>query len=338
MSATAAGGGPRHLLSVGDLGPDGIREILRLSDSFAEVNTRAIPKVPALRGRTVASLFFEDSTRTRLSFETAARRLSADTLTFSAGSSSLSKGESLRDTAQTVAALGIDCVVVRHRCAGVAAQLTRWLDGSVVNAGDGRHEHPTQALLDCYTIRQRLGGVEGRRVVVVGDIAHSRVARSLVAALQALDAEVTLVAPATLLPPAVDTWGVSVGSRLDDVLPRADVVYLLRLQTERQDRALLPSLREFHDRFGLSAERVGRLADHAIVMHPGPMNRGVEIGAEVPEMACATISDQVANGVAVRMAVLFWLLGAGTGALTTATRTAADTTVSTHAPTGVPRG
>lgn len=302
--------GRRHLLSIGDLGASGIRELLRLSDSFAEVNTRAIPKVPALRGRTVASLFFEDSTRTRLSFETAAKRLSADTMTFSAGGSSLSKGESLRDTAETVAAMGIDCAVVRHRSAGVATQLARWLDCAVINAGDGRHEHPTQALLDCYTIQRRLGCVGGRHVAIVGDIAHSRVARSLVAALQALDAQVTLVAPATLLPPALDTWGVGASSHLDDVLARADVVYLLRLQHERQDQALLPSLREFHERFGLSAERVGLLADHAIVMHPGPMNRGVEIGAEVPEMACATVAEQVANGVAVRMAVLFWLLGA----------------------------
>jgi aspartate carbamoyltransferase catalytic subunit len=305
---------PRHLLSIGDLGAEGIQEILRLGDSFAEVNTRAIPKVPALRGKTVASLFFEDSTRTRLSFETAAKRLSADTMTFSSGGSSLSKGESLRDTAETVAAMGIDCAVVRHRSAGVALQLSRWLDCAVVNAGDGRHEHPTQALLDCYTIQRRLGGIGGRHVAIVGDIANSRVARSLVAALQALDAQVTLVAPATLLPPAVEGWGVTVSSRIDKVLPRADVVYLLRLQRERQEQALLPSLREFHARFALSAERVPLLADHAIVMHPGPMNRGVEIGAEVPEMACATVAEQVANGVAVRMAVLFWLLGAEPGA------------------------
>ena len=310
----ASNGGRRHLLSIGDLGAEGIREILRLADSFAEVNTRAIPKVPALRGRTVASLFFEDSTRTRLSFETAAKRLSADTMTFSAGGSALSKGESLRDTAETVAAMGVDCTVVRHRSAGVAVQLSRWLGGSVINAGDGCHEHPTQALLDCYTITERLGGIEGRHVAIVGDIAHSRVARSLVAALQLLGAGVTLVAPATLLPPVTDGWGVKVTSRIDDVLPRADVVYLLRLQRERQERALLPSLREFHERFGLTAERAGRLADHAIVMHPGPMNRGVEIGAEVPEMDCAVVAEQVANGVSVRMAVLFWLLGAEPGA------------------------
>ena len=282
------------------------------------MNTRAIPKVPALRGRTVASLFFEDSTRTRLSFETAAKRLSADTVTFSAGSSSLSKGESLRDTAQTVTAMGVDCVVVRHRSAGVAVQLSLLVwNAAVINAGDGRHEHPTQALLDCYTIRRRLGDIAGRHVAIVGDIAHSRVARSLVVALQLLDAGVTLVAPATLLPPAVDGWGVGVSSRIDDVLPRADVVYLLRLQRERQERALLPSLREFHERFGLSAERARSLADHAIVMHPGPMNRGVEIGSEVPEMACTTISEQVANGVSVRMAVLFWLLGAQPGIAST---------------------
>lgn len=313
MSAAPAAGERRHLLSIGDLGAEGIGEILRLGDSFAEVNTRAIPKVPALRGRTVASLFFEDSTRTRLSFETAAKRLSADTMTFSAGGSSASKGESLRDTAETVAAMGIDCAVVRHRSAGVAAQLSRWLDCAVVNAGDGRHEHPTQALLDCYTIRRRLGGVDGRHVAIVGDIANSRVARSLVAALQALEARVTLVAPATLLPPAADTWGTRVSSRIDEILPRADVVYLLRLQRERQDQALIPSLREFHERFGLDARRVRLLADHTIVMHPGPMNRGVEIGAEVPELARATVAEQVANGVAVRMAVLFWLLGADPG-------------------------
>ncbi|MCY3925171.1 MAG: aspartate carbamoyltransferase catalytic subunit [bacterium] len=316
----------RHLLAVGDLGTDGVGQILRLADSFAEVNARPIPKVPALRGRTVASLFFEDSTRTRLSFETAAKRLSADTMAFSAGSSSLSKGESLRDTAQTVTAMGVDCVVVRHRSAGVAVQLSRWLDAAVVNAGDGRHEHPTQALLDCYTISRRLGSIEGRHVAIVGDIAHSRVARSLVAALRMLDAAVTLVAPATLLPPAVDGWGVGVSSRIDDVLARADVVYLLRLQRERQERALLPSLREFHERFGLSAERARRLADHAIVMHPGPMNRGVEIGSEVPEMACTTISEQVANGVSVRMAVLFWLLGAEPGIASTPDAEAAPAT------------
>ena len=317
MSPQTTPGGRRHLLSIDDLGAEGIRRILRLADGFAEVNTRAIPKVPALRGCTVASLFFENSTRTRLSFETAAKRLSADTVTFSAGGSSLSKGESLRDTAETVAALGVDCVVVRHRSAGVAAQLARLLDCSVVNAGDGRHEHPTQALLDCYTIGRRLGDLEARRVAIVGDVAHSRVARSLVAALRLLGGRVTLVAPATLLPPATGTWGVEVSSRLDDVLARTDVVYLLRLQTERSRQALLPSLREYHERFGLNVERARRLADHAIVMHPGPMNRGVEIGDEVPEMPCATMTEQVANGVSVRMAVLFGLLGTEPG--TTAT-------------------
>ncbi len=301
---------PQHLLAIGELNSEEIQQILQLADSFAEVNSRAIPKVPALRGCTVASLFFEDSTRTRLSFETAAKRLSADTLTFSAGGSSVSKGESLRDTAETVAAMGVDCVVVRHRSAGVAVQLSRWLPSAIVNAGDGCHEHPTQALLDCYTIGQQLGALEGRHVAIVGDVAHSRVARSLVTALQLLGGEVTLIAPATLLPPAVDTWGLAVTSRLDDVLPYADVLYLLRLQSERQGEALLPSLREFHERFGLTPARARRLAEGAIVMHPGPMNRGVEIGAEVPEMACAVVAEQVANGISVRMAVLFWLLGA----------------------------
>ena len=312
---------PRHLLSVADLGAGGIREILRLTDSFVEVSERAIPRVPALRGRTVATVFFEDSTRTRLSFEAAAKRLSADTMTFSVASSSVNKGESLRDTVETVTAMGVDAVVVRHRSAGVPWQVARWVGASVVNAGDGWHEHPTQALLDCYTIRQVLGAdpdggggapgdpFPGLRVGIVGDVKHSRVARSNVLALSALGARVTLVAPPTLLPPSLAGWPVDVCHDLDSVVGDLDVVYLLRIQAERTSEALLPSLREYSARYGMTRERAARLSPDSIVMHPGPMNRGVEIAAEVADLPCSVITRQVSNGVAVRMAVLFLLLG-----------------------------
>jgi aspartate carbamoyltransferase catalytic subunit len=318
----------RHLLSVADLGRDGIREILDLADSFVEVSARSIPRVPALRGKTVVSLFFEDSTRTRLSFETAARRLSADTMTFSVRGSSLNKGESLRDTVETIDAMGVDALVVRHGAAGVPLQCSRWTTASVINAGDGAHEHPTQALLDCYTIRQaaaagprtpgpraagrrRVGGtgLDGFAVAIVGDVAHSRVARSCVIAFSALGAEVTLVAPPTLLPPSLVGWPVKVSHDLDSVLPGVDVVYLLRLQGERIHEALFPSLREYTATYGLTRERAGLLGEHALIMHPGPMNRGVEIAAEVAELPASVVTRQVANGVAVRMAVLYLLLG-----------------------------
>ncbi|MFP5377725.1 MAG: aspartate carbamoyltransferase catalytic subunit, partial [Acidimicrobiia bacterium] len=232
----------RHLLSVADLGADGVEEVLRVTDSFVEVSSRAIPRVPALRGKTVVSLFYEDSTRTRLSFETAAKRLSADTMTFAVPSSSVSKGESLRDTVETIEAMGVDALVVRHSSAGVPRQVAGWVDASVVNAGDGWHEHPTQALLDCYTIRQRRGRVEGLRIALVGDVKHSRVARSGVAAFALLGAEVTLVAPPTLLPPSLAGWPVTVSHDLDEVIPKADVVYVLRIQSERITEALFPSL------------------------------------------------------------------------------------------------
>ncbi|HVE46390.1 MAG TPA: aspartate carbamoyltransferase catalytic subunit [Acidimicrobiales bacterium] len=302
----------RHLLSVADLGPEGIEEVLRVSDSFVEVSARAIPRVPALRGKTVVSLFYEESTRTRLSFETAARRLSADTMNFSVSSSSVKKGESLRDTVETIEAMGIDAVVVRHPSAGVPWQVATWAgQASVINAGDGGHEHPTQALLDCYTVRRRRGRIDGLRVAIVGDIKHSRVARSGVLAFAALGAEVTLVAPPTLLPPHLAGWPVSVNQDLDEVLPKADVVYLLRLQSERTTEALLPSLREYTAGYGLTRRRATLLQDDALVMHPGPLNRGVEIAAEVAALPSATITEQVANGVAVRMAVLYLLIGAG---------------------------
>jgi len=302
----------KHLLSIADLGKDGIEEILRLTDSFVEVSERNIPKVPALRGRTVVSLFYEDSTRTRLSFETAAKRLSADTMSFTVGASSVNKGESLRDTVETIHAMGVDAIVVRHKSSGVPWQIAGWVDASIVNAGDGWHEHPTQALLDCYTIRNELDRpIEGLHVAIVGDIKHSRVARSNVLALDALGARVTLVAPRTLLPPSLEGWPVDVNGDLDDVLPKCDVVYLLRMQLERQTEALVPSLREYSTRFGLDRTRVARLPEHALVMHPGPMNRGVEIAADVADLPRAVITQQVRNGVAVRMAILYSLLGAG---------------------------
>jgi aspartate carbamoyltransferase catalytic subunit len=301
----------RHLLSITDLGADGIDEVMRLADSFVEVSHREIPRVPALRGKTVVSLFYEDSTRTRLSFETAAKRLSADTMTFSVASSSVKKGESLRDTVQTIDAMGVDAIIVRHRSAGVPWQIAGWSSSVVINAGDGWHEHPTQALLDCFTIRQRLGGVAGKRIAIVGDIKHSRVARSDALAFSALGADVTLVAPPTLLPPSLAGWPVTVSHDLDAVLPKVDVVYLLRLQNERMTEALLPSAREYTARWGLTRDRAALLADDAIVMHPGPMNRGVEIAAEVADLPNSLITQQVANGVAVRQAVLFLLLGSG---------------------------
>jgi aspartate carbamoyltransferase catalytic subunit len=313
-------GGPRHLLSIADLGRDGIEELLDLTAQFVEVNARPIPKVPTLRGKTVASLFFENSTRTRLSFETAARRMSADVMTFTAASSSVAKGESLRDTVETVEAMGVHALVVRHRGSGVPWQVARWAHGpSVINAGDGWHEHPTQALLDCYTASTVLGGangrpgkltpLDGRTVGIVGDIRHSRVARSDVLAFTALGARVVLVAPPTLLPPSLEGWPVTVSHRLDEVLGDLDIVYLLRLQRERMDDALLPSLREYTATYGLTRKRAELLAPGAIIMHPGPVNRGVEVAAEVIDLPRSVVTRQVANGVAVRMAVLFLLLG-----------------------------
>ena len=301
-----------HLRSVDELGADGLTELLDLTDHMAEICARPIPKVPALRGRTVVSLFYEDSTRTRLSFETAARRLSAHTMNFSVGSSSVNKGESLRDTIETISAMGVDAIVVRHGSSGVPWQIAQWTPASVINAGDGWHEHPTQALLDCYTIRHELGrGFDGLHVGIVGDVKHSRVARSDVRALALLGARVTLVGPPTLLPPSVEGWPVDVAHDLDDVVPKLDVCYLLRMQLERQEQALVPSLREYTARYGLTLDRVARLPDHALVMHPGPMNRGVEIAPEVTSLPQTVVTKQVTNGVAVRMAVLYRLLGSG---------------------------
>jgi len=313
-----------HLLSVADLGHEGIVEVLRVAEAFAEVERRAIPKVPTLRGRAVATLFFEESTRTRLSFETAAKRLSADVLSLPISSSSVKKGESLRDTVETVVAMGIDALVVRHQSSGAPAQVARWAGRSrVINAGDGWHEHPTQALLDCFTIRQVLAersGVdpqslgsacfEGLRVAIVGDIRHSRVARSQVLAYSLLGAEVVLAAPGSLLPPSLDGWPVTVADRLDDAIRWADVVSLLRLQAERGSGVFVPSLREYTACWGLTRERAALLGKQAIVTHPGPMVRGVEIAGDVADLPMTVVTRQVTNGVAVRMAVLFLLLGA----------------------------
>ena len=301
----------RHLLAVNDLDRDQIVELLDLTDTFVEVGRRSIPKVPALRGRTVVSLFFEDSTRTRLSFDTAAKRLSADTMSFAVSSSSVNKGESVRDTIETIEAMGIDAVIVRHRSSGVPAQIARWTNAVVVNAGDGWHQHPTQALLDTYTARSHLGDLAGRRIAIVGDVKHSRVARSNIEMFTALGAEVTLVAPPTLLPPDTGAWDVRVSHHLDPVLPDVDICYLLRMQSERMTEALVPTLREYTAGFGLTSERADRLSPDALIMHPGPMNRGVEIASEVADRPNAVITEQVANGVAVRMAVLFMLLGSG---------------------------
>ena len=299
-----------HLLSVSDLGRDGIEEVLRVAEAFAEVGTRPIRKVPTLRGKAIATLFFEDSTRTRLSFETAAKRLSADVLSFSVGASSVKKGESVRDTVETIEAMGMDALVVRHASAGVPVQVSRWVRHcKVVNGGDGWHEHPTQALLDCFTVRQVRGEIEGLRVLVVGDVLHSRVARSQVLAYHALGASVTLVAPGSLLPASLEGWPVEVGDDLDAELPKADVVSLLRLQAERGSGAFVPTLREYTARFGLTARRAALLQPDAVVTHPGPMIRGVEIASDVADLPQAVVTRQVTNGVAVRMAVLFLVLG-----------------------------
>jgi aspartate carbamoyltransferase catalytic subunit len=302
----------RHLISAADLSRDDALLILDTADELARMSDRPIKKLPTLRGRTVVNLFFEDSTRTRISFEAAAKRLSADVINFSVKGSSVAKGESLKDTALTLEAMGADAVVIRHDASGAPHRLAGWIRGHVVNAGDGMHEHPTQALLDAFTIRRRLGraeGLDGVRVTIVGDVLHSRVARSNVALLNILGAEVTLVAPPTLVPVAVGSWPCEISYDLDAVLPKSDVIMMLRVQQERMTAAYFPSVREYSRRYGLDTGRMGMLPEHAIVMHPGPMNRGVEIAAEVADSPRSTIVEQVANGVSVRMAVLYLLLG-----------------------------
>ena len=301
----------RHLLSIDDVTAEDIVRILDTAESFREVGTRVIKKVPALRGRTVVNLFYENSTRTRISFELAAKRLSADVINFTTSGTSVAKGESLKDTALTLQAMGADAVVIRHSSSGAPQALTRWIHGSVLNAGDGTHEHPTQALLDLYTIREKLGRFEGVRVAIVGDVLHSRVARSLSFALAKVGAEVTLVGPPTLIPPDAPRWGVNVSYDIDAVLPKLDVCYLLRVQRERQRQQYFPTVREYAQLFGLTRERVGLLPDDALIMHPGPMNRGVEIDSDVADLPRALMEEQVTNGIAVRMSLLYLLLGGG---------------------------
>jgi aspartate carbamoyltransferase catalytic subunit len=299
----------KHLLSVTQLGPEDITRILDTADSFREVGTRVIKKVPALRGRTVVNLFYENSTRTRISFEIAAKRLSADVINFSTGGSSVAKGESLKDTALTLQAMGADAIVIRHASSGSPYTLSRWVEASVINAGDGTHEHPTQALLDLYTIREHFPSFEGLRVAIVGDVLHSRVARSNCHAMARMGMEVTVVGPPTLIPPETAGWGVQVSHDLDEVLPKLDVCYMLRVQRERQRQQYFPTVREYSRLFGLNRQRVEALPDRALIMHPGPMNRGVEIASDVADLPRSLITDQVTNGIAVRMALLFLMLG-----------------------------
>jgi aspartate carbamoyltransferase catalytic subunit len=316
----------KHLLSGADLSHSDALLVLDTAEELARLADRPIKKLPTLRGRTVVNLFFEDSTRTRISFEAAAKRLSADVINFSAKGSSVSKGESLKDTALTLEAMGADAVVVRHHASGAPHRLAHsgWTRGSVINAGDGTHEHPTQALLDAFTMRRRLHGrrrddvgpvgtdLAGFKVTIVGDVLHSRVARSNVLLLNTLGAEVTLVAPPTLLPVGIDSWPCATSYDLDGELDKSDVVMMLRVQRERMNAAFFPSSREYSRRYGLDGRRMALLPDHAIVMHPGPMNRGMEIAAEVADSPRSTIVEQVTNGVSVRMAVLYLLLSGGT--------------------------
>jgi aspartate carbamoyltransferase catalytic subunit len=308
----------RHLLSTKDLSRDEAVAILDVSEDMADVAGREVKKLPALRGKTVVNLFFEDSTRTRISFEAAAKRLSADVINFAAKGSSVSKGESLKDTAQTLAAMGADAVVVRHPASGAPSVLAQsgWIDAGIVNAGDGTHEHPTQALLDAFTIRRRLHGaaargrdLDGVTVTIVGDILHSRVARSNVWLLTTLGARVHLVAPATLVPLGIDGWPVTVGYDLDAAIAaKPDVVMMLRIQGERMNAAFFPNAREYAREWGLDDARLAHLPAASLVMHPGPMNRGLEISSKAADSAQSTVLEQVANGVSIRMAVLYLLL------------------------------
>jgi aspartate carbamoyltransferase catalytic subunit len=321
----------RHLLSAGDLTRADAELLLETAEEMRSLADRPIKKLPALRGRTVVNLFFEDSTRTRISFEAAAKRLSADVINFSAKGSSLSKGESLKDTSLTLEAMGADAVVVRHWASGAPHLLANagWSRSSVVNAGDGTHEHPTQALLDAFTMWRHLGDLDGRRVAIVGDVLHSRVARSNVLLLKTLGAEVTLVAPPTLLPVGIEGWDVETSYDLDSVLPKTDVVMMLRVQRERMTLSgggFFPTVREYSRRYGLDGRRMATLQDHTIVMHPGPMIRGMEITADVADSSRSVIVEQVTNGVAVRMAVLYLLLGGSESALSGPADTAEEPT------------
>lgn len=305
----------KHLLSAGDLSRDEAITILDTATQLAQATEQGVGKLPPLRGRTVVNLFFEDSTRTRMSFEAAAKRLSADVINFSAKGSSVSKGESLKDTALTLEAMGADAVVIRHNSSGAPHRLANagWISGGVVNAGDGTHEHPTQALLDAYTLRKHLrdgqGDLANVKVTIVGDILHSRVARSNVLLLHTLGAKVRLVAPPTLLPIGVESWGCEISYDLDTSISDSDAVMMLRVQRERMNQAYFPNSHEYSNRYGLTKARMNAMAEHAIVMHPGPINRGMEISADVADSSRSVVVEQVANGVSVRMAVLYLLLG-----------------------------
>ncbi|HVF52689.1 MAG TPA: aspartate carbamoyltransferase catalytic subunit [Actinomycetota bacterium] len=299
-----------HLLSMDQLGAADITQILDTAETFRHVADRPIKKLPTLRGRTVCNLFYEPSTRTRISFELAAKRLSADVINFSADAkSSVTKGESFKDTAWTLEAMGVDAIIVRHASSGAPHQLARWVKASVINGGDGQHEHPTQALLDLFSIRDHFKELSGLKVGIVGDIVHSRVARSNIKGLRTMGADVTLIGPPTLLPRHIDAWGVSVAHELDPILPDLDVCYLLRVQAERQSEQLFPSAGEYSARWGLTKARIERLKPDALVMHPGPINRGVEISAEAADSPRSIILEQVANGLAVRMSLLYLMLG-----------------------------
>jgi aspartate carbamoyltransferase catalytic subunit len=304
----------KHLLSINDLSKAEAINVLDTAAELSRLSEGTVKKFPTLRGRTVVNLFFEDSTRTRISFEAAAKRLSADVINFSAKGSSLSKGESLKDTALTLQAMGADAVVIRHGASGAPHQLARqqWMTGTVINAGDGTHEHPTQALLDAFTIRRHLGqdagDLQGLRVAIVGDVLHSRVARSNVLLLQKLGAKVVLIAPPTLLPVGVASWGAEVSYSLDAEIEGVDAIMMLRVQRERMDDLYFPTEREYSRNFGLNLERINRMKSDAIVMHPGPMNRGLEISADSADSTRSVIVEQVANGVSIRMAVLYLLL------------------------------
>jgi aspartate carbamoyltransferase catalytic subunit len=300
----------KHLLSMDQLSSEDITHILDTAESLRQVTDRPIKKLPTLRGRTVCNLFYEASTRTRISFELAAKRLSADVINFSADSkSSVAKGESFKDTAWTLEAMGVDAIVVRHGSSGAPQQLSRWVKASVLNAGDGSHEHPTQALLDLFSIREHFKEFDDLRVAIVGDVLHSRVARSNVKGLITMGADVVLVGPPTLIPPQAMSWGATICHNLDEVVGEVDVCYLLRVQQERQSEQLFPSLREYAALWGLDSRRATRMKADALVMHPGPMNRGVEISADVSELPRSIILDQVANGLAVRMSLLYLMLG-----------------------------
>ncbi|WP_457208273.1 aspartate carbamoyltransferase catalytic subunit [Nocardioides sp. P5_C9_2] len=302
----------RHLLSIDDLSVDAIAEIFETAADMHDVQRREVKKLPALRGRTVINMFFEDSTRTRSSFEIAGKWLSADVINISAKGSSASKGESLRDTVLTVCAMGVDGLVIRHPASGAAHQVSQWVDATVINAGDGMHEHPTQALLDAYTLQRRLGSLEGRHVVMVGDLTHSRVFRSNVLCLTKLGARVTVVAPPTLMPSGIDAWSAAAGFEtsydVDSVLPDADAVMMLRVQRERMSGGYFPSAREYTVGYGLTRDRLATLKPDAPICHPGPMNRGLEIAADAADAAQSVVLEQVSGGLAVRMAVLYHLL------------------------------